>query len=511
MAAAPAPDDDLTRIRGIDRDLGAKLIGLGVRRYADIANWKRNDIQLIADRLGMNGRVERENWIEQAQVLAKGGETDYSRRLAQATMTLAKPTANEGEKLAISIPPPAVKAASAPTPAAPGSAVPAAIPAISDAAKVAAAAATAAATAAAAVVKATTAPPVQPAPAPVAAKAAAPVAPASAGSPPAPPPPAAAVAPAIKPVVPVPPVVPAAPIAAPFAKPAVAAAPASAATPAAAASGIDDLTRIRGIDASMQKKLQVLGVTRFADVAKWGGSDVARVNDALGATKRVEQENWIEQAQVLAKGGDTDYSRRLGRASAAAPGTTAAAAAATAAVEARPAKLADAIRGNTAEPAKAAPRTDLSGLRSVRSEALRGDAAEGGRGLAGLKPAAGLDDLKRIRGVGVLIEKKLNSLGVTAYEQVANWTSQDIDRISNVLDFKGRIERENWVEQARILASGGQTEFSRELTKAKSRPAVRKADGEVKVSAPQTKKARWHLPPGFFNVVSRRRTRGRES
>ena len=85
---------------------------------------------------------------------------------------------------------------------------------------------------------------------------------------------------------------------------------------------------------------------------------------------------------------------------------------------------------------------------------------EGGRGLAGLKPAAGLDDLKRIRGVGVLIEKKLNSLGVTAYEQVANWTSQDIDRISNVLDFKGRIERENWVEQARILASGGQTGFS---------------------------------------------------
>jgi len=296
-------------------------------------------------------------------------------------------------------------------------------------------------------------------------------------------------------VVPVSPVVPAAPIAAPAAK---AAAPVATATPAAPSSGVDDLTRIRGIDAGMQKKLQVLGVSRFADIAKWGGSDVARVNQALGATKRVEQENWIEQAQVLAKGGDTDYSRRLGRASAAAPATStaapvapatgtagtfttlaakaaAAAVTAAAAVEARPAKLADAIRGNTAEPAKAAPRTDLSGLRSVRSEALRGDAPEGGRGLAGLKPAAGLDDLKRIRGVGVLIEKKLNSLGVTAYEQVANWTSQDIDRISNVLDFKGRIERENWVEQARILASGGQTEFSRRVDK-----------GEVETSRPKT-------------------------
>ena len=72
-----------------------------------------------------------------------------------------------------------------------------------------------------------------------------------------------------------------------------------------------------------------------------------------------------------------------------------------------------------------------------------------------------VDDLKRIRGIGVLIEKKLNSLGILSYEQVANWTGADIERISNILDFKGRIERENWIEQARILAAGGQTEFSR--------------------------------------------------
>jgi predicted flap endonuclease-1-like 5' DNA nuclease len=72
-----------------------------------------------------------------------------------------------------------------------------------------------------------------------------------------------------------------------------------------------------------------------------------------------------------------------------------------------------------------------------------------------------LDDLKRIRGIGVLIEKKLNSMGITAFRDIANWTAADIERISGVLDFKGRIERENWVEQARILSAGGQTEFSR--------------------------------------------------
>ena len=73
------------------------------------------------------------------------------------------------------------------------------------------------------------------------------------------------------------------------------------------------------------------------------------------------------------------------------------------------------------------------------------------------------DDLKRIRGIGVLIEKKLNSMGIVAYEQIANWTADDIDRVSQSLDFKGRIERENWVEQARILASGGATEFARRV------------------------------------------------
>jgi len=63
----------------------------------------------------------------------------------------------------------------------------------------------------------------------------------------------------------------------------------------------------------------------------------------------------------------------------------------------------------------------------------------------------------------VLIEKKLNQMGIVAYAQIANWTAVEIDRVSQSLDFKGRIERENWVEQARILASGGTTEFSRRV------------------------------------------------
>ena len=134
-----------------------------------------------------------------------------------------------------------------------------------------------------------------------------------------------------------------------------------------------------------------------------------------------------------------------------------------------PAKLSDAIRDNTksgpGDEASRTPRPDLSGLRSVRSVALRGDvtASETLRNGGTARPVGAFDDLKRIRGVGVLIEKKLNSLGITTYEHVANWTNADIDRVSQILDFKGRIERESWVEQARILASGGHTDFSKRV------------------------------------------------
>ena len=113
-----------------------------------------------------------------------------------------------------------------------------------------------------------------------------------------------------------------------------------------------------------------------------------------------------------------------------------------------------------AVPAPATRTGELAGLRSVRSEAYSATATG----------KAGPDDLKRIRGVGVLIERKLNSMGINSYAQVANWTSAEIDRVSQVLDFKGKVERENWVEQARILSAGGQTEFSRRVDRGDDKP-----------------------------------------
>ncbi len=62
------------------------------------------------------------------------------------------------------------------------------------------------------------------------------------------------------------------------------------------------------------------------------------------------------------------------------------------------------------------------------------------------------DDLKRINGVGPTIEAKLNGIGITRFRQIADFTQADIDRVDAELNFRGRIGRENWVEQARRLA-----------------------------------------------------------
>ncbi|WP_417727496.1 50S ribosomal protein L21 [Roseovarius sp.] len=70
------------------------------------------------------------------------------------------------------------------------------------------------------------------------------------------------------------------------------------------------------------------------------------------------------------------------------------------------------------------------------------------------KAAAGGDDLKRLSGVGPALEKKLLEAGVTTFAQVAAWTEADVAAMDEKLSFKGRIEREGWIEQAKELAKG---------------------------------------------------------
>ena len=327
-AGGAGPSDDLTRIRGIDTIVQKQVKELGIRRFSDIAALTAGDVKGLNDKLGVKGRIEQENWLGQAQILATGGETYYSRRVDRGMPVLEFTE--------------------------PASRAPAA-----------------------------TAAPAKPAEASTL-----PRSPSSRGP-------------------------------------------------------SDDLTRIRGIDGVLQSQLNELGIRHFDDFGSLNAADLKTLNERLGLAGRIEQENWLGQAHVLATGGETYYSRRHGRS-------------VPAAAPVAPAAPAPSVAASAPSPSEDRPAADMSYLRSVRSEALVG--ADNPRPL---RAGSGIDDLKRIRGIGVLIEKKLNSLGVTHYEQVANWTGADIERISNLLDFKGRIERENWIEQARILATGGQTEFSR--------------------------------------------------
>jgi large subunit ribosomal protein L21 len=61
------------------------------------------------------------------------------------------------------------------------------------------------------------------------------------------------------------------------------------------------------------------------------------------------------------------------------------------------------------------------------------------------------DDLTKINGIGPVIEKKLLGLGITTYRQIAEFDQKRIEEIDQQLNFKGRIEREEWVEQAKKL------------------------------------------------------------
>ena len=74
------------------------------------------------------------------------------------------------------------------------------------------------------------------------------------------------------------------------------------------------------------------------------------------------------------------------------------------------------------------------------------------------------DDLKKIKGVGPKLEKLLHSMGFFHFDQVANWSDAEIAWVDDNLEgFKGRVTRDQWVDQAKTLATGAETAFSRKV------------------------------------------------
>lgn len=74
------------------------------------------------------------------------------------------------------------------------------------------------------------------------------------------------------------------------------------------------------------------------------------------------------------------------------------------------------------------------------------------------------DDLKKIKGVGPKLEELLQANGIRRFAQIAAWDEAEMDRFAELIGrMGGRIRSDDWVGQARLLAAGGDTEFSKRV------------------------------------------------
>ncbi len=128
------------------------------------------------------------------------------------------------------------------------------------------------------------------------------------------------------------------------------------------------------------------------------------MGDRLAFPGRIEREEWVKQAKVLAKGGNTAFSKRV----------------------------------------------DKGDVSTSVGKGSVGDLGKKPPTMAKARSGKG-DNLTLIDGVGNAIEKKLNALGIYHFEQIAKWTSDHETWIGNEIGFPGRPERENWVKESKIL------------------------------------------------------------
>lgn len=157
----------------------------------------------------------------------------------------------------------------------------------------------------------------------------------------------------------------------------------------------DDLKLISGIGIALEKTLHKCGIYFFEQIAGFTRKDVSTVDDMLNFKGRIDRDEWIKQAKILIRGGT--YTRK------------------------KPAQ-------------KNKPKK-----RRIKPLGMK-------------RPSGELDDLQLINGVGPKLERKLHRLGVYHYEQIAEFTADDIELLDSKLKtYRGRVKRDKWPMQARRL------------------------------------------------------------
>lgn len=179
----------------------------------------------------------------------------------------------------------------------------------------------------------------------------------------------------------------------------------------------DNLKLIRGIGPQNEGRLNALGVNQFVQIAGWNAKDEQHYGEALAFPGRIEREEWVKQAKVLAKGGSTEFSKRV--------------------------KSGD--------------------VESSMGKAVTGDMGSKPKGMMKAARGGKADNLTLIDGVGNAIEQKMFKLGIYHFDQIAKMSKSELVWLGNAVGFPGRPERENWAGESKTLAAGGTTDHARRV------------------------------------------------
>ena len=131
-------------------------------------------------------------------------------------------------------------------------------------------------------------------------------------------------------------------------------------------------------------------------------------------------------------------------------------------VKGKPAAKPKAKATKTAKKADAGTAAKAPKASKAKAATVAAAGGTGGQGPVRLTAPRGgaADDLQEIEGIGPALEKLLNGLGFYHFDQIAAWSDADVALIDGEMKtFKGRIQRDKWVEQARIIVTDGLEAF----------------------------------------------------
>lgn len=246
----------------------------------------------------------------------------------------------------------------------------------------------------------------------------------------------------------------------------------------------DDLTRIRGITPGISAHLTALGVTAYEKIAAWSADDVAAVAEALNLGNTISRQNWIEQAALLAMKNGRVITQPLSKAHA---HTT---------TPRAPVDRIDDALARLVSQAKTLPLPDIPApvelTRAEETETLQSNepVPNAPPTFLPIVDETG-DDLRHIAFIDDKVATNLNSLGILKFSDIAHFTVDQVAMVSVRFGLGNRISREQWIEQAAVLATGCATAYARRVKAGETAslqpappPVQFPADGSAQLTPP---------------------------